>query len=105
MGQSIHGNIDFPTDSDYFFLDLQQGQIVEILAQSVLADMFLTLSLRGSPGPSQTVSRDDGAGLLLRDSRMVFRAPVTARYYLIVTTFEPQAPGGYILTINPYSLD
>ena len=105
VGQSIHGNMDFPTDSDYFFLDLQQGQTVEILAQSILADMLLTLSLRGSPSPSQTVSRDGGAGLLLRDSRMVFRAPVTARYYLIVTTFEPEAPGGYILTVNSYSLN
>ncbi len=105
VGQSIHGNMDFPTDSDYFFLDLQQGQTVEILAQSILADMFLTLSLRGSPSPSQTVSRDDGAGLLLRDSRMVFRAPVTARYYLIVRTFEPEAFGGYILTVKPFSLN
>ncbi len=105
VGQSIYGNIDFPTDSDYFFLDLQQGQTVEILAQSILADMFLTLSLRGSPRPTQTVSRDDGAGLLLRDSRLVIRAPITARYYLIVTTFEPEAPGGYILTVKPFSLN
>ncbi len=105
VGQSIHGNIDFPTDSDYFFLDLQQGQTVEILAQSILADMFLTLSLRGSPRPTQTVSRDDGAGLLLRDSRLLFRAPITARYYLIVTTYEPAAPGGYILTVKPFSLN
>lgn len=103
VGQSIHGNIDYPTDADYFILDLQQGQTVEILAQSLLVDMFLTLSLRGSP--TATVSRDDGAGLLLRDSRMVIRAPITARYYLIVTTFEPEAPGGYILTVNSYSLN
>jgi len=103
VGQSIHGNIDFPTDSDYFFLDLQQGQTVEILAQSILADMFLTLSVRGSP--TLTVERDDGSGLLRRDSRLVIRAPITARYYLIVTTFEPEAPGGYILTVNSFSVN
>lgn len=103
VGQSIHGNIDFPTDSDYFFLDLQQGQTVEILAQSILADMFLTLSVGGSP--TLTVSRDDGAGLLLRDSRLVIRAPFTGLYYLIVETYEPEAPGGYILTVKPYSLN
>ena len=90
VGQSIHGNIDFPTDADHFYLDLQQGQTVEILAQSILADMYLTLSVAGSP--TLTVSRDDGAGLLLSDSRMVFRAPATARYYLIVETFEPDSP-------------
>lgn len=103
VGQSIHGNIDYPADVDYFILDLQQGQTVEILAQSLLADMFLTLSLRGSP--TATLSRDDGAGLLLRDSRMVIRAPITARYYLIVRTFAPEAPGGYILTVNSFSLN
>ena len=74
VGQSIHGNIDYPTDADHFFLDLVQGQTVEILAQSILADMYLTLSL-GSP--TQSVSRDDGAGLLLRDSR----APLPCPHY------------------------
>ena len=100
VGQSIHGNIDYPTDADHFFLDLVQGQTVEILAQSILADMYLTLSL-GSP--SQSVSRDDGAGLLLRDSRLLFRAPITTRYIVIVETFEPEAPGGYIVTVNAFS--
>ena len=100
VGQSIHGNIDYPTDADHFFLDLVQGQTVEILAQSILADMYLTLSL-GSP--TQSVSRDDGAGLLLRDSRLLFRAPITRRYIVIVKTFEPEAPGGYIVTVNAYT--
>ena len=102
VGQSIHGNIDYPTDADHFFLDLVQGQTVEILAQSILADMFLTLSLGG---PSQSVSRDDGAGLLLRDSRLLFRAPISSRYIVIVETLEPEAPGGYIVTVNSFSLD
>ena len=102
VGQSLNGNIDFPSDADHFFLDLEQGQTVEILAQSILADMFLTLSL-GTPG--QSVSRDDGSGLLLRDSRLLFQAPITARYILIVETFEPEAPGGYILTVNPFSME
>ena len=102
VGQSIHGNIDYPTDADHFFLDLVQGQTVEILAQSILVDMYLTLSL-GSP--TQSVSRDDGAGLLLRDSRLLFRAPITRRYIVIVETFEPEAPGGYIVTVNSFSVD
>ena len=105
VGQSINGNMDYPSDVDYFILNLQRGQTVEILAQSLLTDMFLTVSIGGSPSPSATVSRDDGAGLLLRDSRMVIRAPVTASYYLIVQTFKPEAAGGYILTVNPYSVN
>ena len=97
VGQSITGNIDYPSDTDYFVLDLERGETVEILAQSVLADMLLSVSL-GSPG--LTISDDDSIGLLNRDSRILFRAPLKARYYIVVQTFEPEAPGGYIVEVN-----
>ena len=100
VGQSTHGNIDFPRDTDHFFLDLAQGETVEILAQSVLADMYLTVSL-GSP--AQAISNDDSVGLLRRDSRILFRAPITARYVVIVRDFAGSAPAGYIITVNRFS--
>ena len=72
VGQSIGGNIDYPGDVDYFVIDLERGETVEILAQSLLADMVLTVGL-GSPLLS--VTNDDSVGLLERDSRILFRAP------------------------------
>ena len=97
VGQSTHGNIDYPRDTDYFVLDLERGETVEILAQSVLADMFLTVSF-GSPALS--VSNDDSVGLLRRDSRVLFQAPLKARYFVIVRNYAGDAPGGYIITVN-----
>ena len=74
VGQTLYGNIDVPLDTDYYVLNLVRGQIVEVRAQSVLADMVLTMSL-GSP--TQTLTNDDAFGLLKRDSRLRFRAPIT----------------------------
>ena len=97
VGQSITGNIDYPSDVDYFVIDLERGETVEVLAQSLLADMLLTVSL-GSPALS--ISDDDSIGLLKRDSRVLFRAPLKARYYIVVQTFQPEAPGGYVVAVN-----
>lgn len=97
VGHSAYGNIDYPGDTDYFLLDLEEGETVEILAQSVLADMFLTVGLNS---PVLSVSNDDSVGLLRRDSRVLFRAPFKARYYVVVRSFSGSAPGGYILTVN-----
>lgn len=97
VGHSVYGNIDYPGDTDYFLLDLEEGEEVEILAQSILADMVLTVGL---DSPVFSVSNDDSVGLLRRDSRVLFRAPIKARFYVIVRDFFNSAPGGYILTVN-----
>ena len=100
VGHSVYGNIDFPGDIDHFLLDLEEGEKVEILAQSILADMVLTVGL---DSPALSISNDDSVGLLRRDSRVLFQAPIKARYYVIVRDFFNAAPGGYILTVNPHS--
>jgi len=101
VGQTLYGNIDVPLDTDYYVLNLVRGQAVEVRAQSVLADMFLTMSLGGSP--TVTLTNDDAIGLLRRDSRLRFRAPITGPYFLIVEDFGRQAPGGYILSVHTYT--
>ena len=35
VGQTYHGNIDFPTDIDHYFLDLQRGEKVDIAVRSI----------------------------------------------------------------------
>ena len=101
VGQTLYGNIDAPLDTDYYVLNLVRGQSVEVRAQSILADMFLTMSLGGSP--TATLTNDDAIGLLRRDSRLRFRAPITGPYFLIVEDFGKQAPGGYILSVHTYT--
>ena len=43
VGDLLHGNIDFPTNVDYFFLYLERNETVEIVARSILADTQLTV--------------------------------------------------------------
>ncbi len=100
VGQTLYGNIDVPLDTDYYVLNLVRGQSVEVRAQSILADMVLTMSL-GSP--TQTLTNDDAIGLLRRDARLRFRAPITGPYFLIVEDFGSSAPGGYILSVSTYT--
>ena len=98
MGQSIRGNIDYPGDVDHFFLDLAQGQTVEIRAQSVLADMYLTIDYLGAPN---TISDDNsGGGLFGLDSRITFQATRSRRYFVVVNNADQLAPGGYIVSVN-----
>ncbi len=43
VGQILHGNIDFPNDVDYFYLDLVRNETVEIVVRSILADARLDM--------------------------------------------------------------
>lgn len=103
VGQILHGNIDFPTDVDYFFLDLVRNETVEIVVRSILADA--RLDMWGYQGDTLEVRvRDErsGGGLFGLDPRIVFQAPHTGEYVLAVTNVHPssQAPAGYVISVE-----
>ena len=43
VGVSVHGNIDFPGDLDYFIFDLSEDETVAIRVSSLLIDTFLSV--------------------------------------------------------------
>ncbi len=100
VGQILHGNIDFPTDIDYYYLDLARNETVEILAMSILADTQLTVW--GYQGETLEVwlrDENSGGGLFGLDARIVFQAPHTGEYILgVVSRWDP--PSGYVLTVD-----
>lgn len=103
IGQILHGNIDFPNDVDYFYLDLVRNETVEIVVRSILADA--RLDMWGYQGDSLEVRvRDErsGGGLFGLDPRIVFQAPHTGEYVLAVTNVHPssQAPAGYVISVE-----
>ena len=98
VGQSIRGNIDFPGDVDHFFLDLEENDTVEILAQSVLADMFLKIDFLG--WTHFLYDDNSGGGLFGKDSRITFTASRSGRYFVVVNDPDNNAPGGYIISVN-----
>ena len=103
IGQTLHGNIDFPTNVDYFFLDLVRNETVEIVVRSILADTQLTLV--GYQGETLEVwirDENSGGGLFGRDARIVFKAPYTGVYFVDVANVHPRshAPAGYVVSVD-----
>ena len=98
VGQSLHGNIDFPADIDTFFLRLKQNATVEIVARSALADTFLAI---WDPIAEEWASDDDsGGGLFGEDARVIFKAPQAGEYDLFVVDAAWSAPGGYVISVK-----
>ena len=103
VGQILHGNIDFPTNVDYFLLDLVRDEMVEIVVRSILADTQLTLL--GYQGETLEVwirDQNSGGGLFGRDARIVFQAPYTGMYFVEVANVHPRshAPAGYVVSVD-----
>lgn len=103
VGQAYHGNIDFPTDTDYYFLNLQRNEKVEIVVRSILADPQVDLwGFRGEDLTVMINDDDSGGGLFGLDARIVFQAPHTGEYVLHVENVHPSsdAPAGYVISVN-----
>ena len=103
VGQILHGNIDFPTNVDYFFLDLERNETVEIVARSILADAQLTiLGYQGETLEVWIRDENSGGGLFGRDARIVFQAPYTGEYFVDVANVHPRshAPAGYVVSVG-----
>ena len=103
VGQILHGNIDFPTNVDYFFLDLERNETVEIVARSILADTQLTVW--GYQGETLEVwirDQNSGGGLFGVDARIVFQAPFTGGYFVDVENVHSRsyAPAGYLVSVG-----
>ena len=103
VGQILHGNIDFPTNVDYFFLDLVRNETVEIVVRSILADTQLTVW--GYQGETLEVwirDENSGGGLFGRDARIVLQAPHTGMYFVDVANVHPSshAPAGYVVSVD-----
>ena len=98
VGHSLPGNIDFPTDIDFFSLRLRRNETVEIVARSALADTYLAI---WDPTAEEWASDDDsGGGLFGVDARIIFQAPQTGEYDLFVADAAWSAPGGYVISVN-----
>ena len=103
VGEILHGNIDFPSNVDYFFLYLERNETVEIVARSILADTQLTVW--GYQGETLEVwirDQNSGGGLFGSDARIVFQAPFTGEYYVDVENVHSRwnAPAGYLVSVD-----
>lgn len=97
-GETLAGNIDAPGDLDYFVIDLEAGETIEIRTTSLLVDTQVGIDF---PGAVELTSDDDsGGGLFGVDAALTYEAPHSGSYFVIVTSFGFAGPGGYVLTVS-----
>jgi hypothetical protein len=101
VGDTLVGNIDFPGDIDCFVIDLQEGEAIDILADSVLINPKITVRYPGAP-QDEVVVRQYGGGGLFGDSALVnYVAPHRGDYYVFVEdAYGDGAVGGYYLRVS-----
>lgn len=98
VGEKIYANIDIMNEYDHFKLRLDEGDQVRITAESVMVDPFIEVD-RGVNW--QTIGDDDsGGGILGLNAEVVFEAPQTGEYFVIIGDSSGYDIGGYVLSVN-----
>ena len=101
VGESVLGNIDFPGDTDHFLIHLEEGERVEVAVDSIMVNSFLAIYYEGAGLDEIIVDHKSGGGLFQHDSRIVYRAPHTGDYLVVVQDAGLRAPGGYVVAVEP----
>ena len=104
-GDVIAGSLDFPGDWDWYSIDLQEGDTVRIYADSAPVDTLLFVGSSDSEYQEFVSDDDSGGGLFGSNSEIVYRAPHTGKYFVVVTEAVENANGGYYLSVETASED
>ncbi len=99
-GQTVNNALDFPTDTDWYRIRLEQGLSYHFTLNSAEGDSALSdpmLTLYDSSGTQVGMDDDGGDGL---NSYLEFTAPTTGNYYVEARGFGEEAQGGYALTAH-----
>ena len=98
VGQAVRGNIDYPGDVDTYSVRLTANQKVELSATSFLLDTFLAADFYGASDEQIIIDDDSGGGLFGLDSQIVYRAPHTGNFLVVINNIFNDT-GAYTLEI------
>ena len=100
-GQTIHGNLDYPSDVDYYLIDLEARSKIEIMVDSLLIDPYLQVDFKGASSEEIVYDDDSGGGLWGLNAQLVYRAPISASYFIVISESSDELiTGGYILSVT-----
>ena len=100
VGGSARGHIDFPGDFDFYFVELNAGETIEVASSSILVDTDLSIYYLGASDQQTIFDENSGGGLFGYDPEIVFRAPHTGRFIVWVLHLADQPHGGYVITVK-----
>ena len=100
VGETVAGSLDHLADWDWYSIRLNEGETVRIFADSLNVDTLIYVDFPKSRN-NQIVSDDDsGGGLFGTNSELVYRAPHTGEYFVVVTDSTGNTNGGYYLSVE-----
>lgn len=95
----IYGNLDFPGDIDWFWIELGRGQSVTIEVDTVTVDPAIYIDTLNNLSEFTLAFDDDsGGGLFGTNPRLVYTADAADTYLVIVADEYYTGPGAYVLT-------
>lgn len=101
VGQPVQAVMDYPGDVDYFALDLEEGQTVDVHVDSLNMDPMLKVTFRGASEAEEAHAIKSKEGVWENSANLIYRAPVDGRYFLVVepSDFEEVHAGGYFVEV------
>ena len=99
VGESLLGALDFPSDYDWFHLELERGDKVEILIESHMVNPYVIVHPRQLALAEQILSDDNSGGLFGTDAKIVLRADSSGVYFVVVRDADFEQVGGYRVSV------
>jgi len=101
IGVSYVGAIDLPLDRDFFELELAEGDRLEIVVDALGIDPRLELSYETETRRLIVDDDDSGGGIFGESAKIVFEAPESGSYQLVVSQFSYSGDvGSYFLSVS-----
>jgi hypothetical protein len=101
MNETISSNIDFPYDLDWYSLDLEADELINIRAESASIDPIIVIDYHGAKDEQIIVDENSGGGLFGADAEITYKVPHAGTYRIIVSDQSSQNNlGGYILSVT-----
>lgn len=100
VGQTIRASMDYPRDFDYFLIDLEEGQTIEVSVDSINFDPVVRVDYVGAEAQEAPSDDDSGGGIFGTNARLNYRAPHAGSYFIVVNDASAGSGfGGYFLKI------
>ena len=100
VGETVVGNLDFFFDRDWYSIRLEEGETVRISTDSINVDTHLAVGFPNSRDDQVVYDDDSGGGLSGLNSELVYRAPNSGEYFIVVTDALSDNSGGYYLSVE-----
>lgn len=101
VGDKIAGYIDYQGDVDVYTLSMKAGEVVYLLAESILVDPTLLVAIPqlDVDYADNPFDDDTGGGLFGTDAELSYKAPQDGLYYVLIEDYG-SGPGGYFITVD-----